>query len=229
MDTSGWHFLYKIDYQCRANVTTNMLYTPLISPEGDIMCMLWDPNHPYQVENTKLTNELVQFCFDREVKHLKLMQGYNWAPKILGIDENKIYIEFGKETLNHILFTPGRDLNKECPDWKEQIFKIIKDIHDAGYYKVALYPHCFFLKDGVIKTIDFYSCVGVEERYIDRRNIEGMIGNQSTDRFNLSTTDDRVDFKKFFEITMTQFLSNTWVDDNPFPKFYKMLYENSNS
>jgi hypothetical protein len=184
--------------------------------------MLWDATHPYQVESTKLTNELIEFCFDREVKHLTLMQKYNWAPKILSIEGNKIYIEFNKETLNHILLTPGRNLNEECPTWREQIFNIIKDIYDAGYYKVALYPHCFFLKDGIIKTIDFYSCVGIEERYIDRKHIEGMIGEQSGDRFNLATVDNRIDFKKFFEITMTEFLSNTW-SDNPFPEFYKRL------
>jgi hypothetical protein len=150
------------------------------------------------------------------------MQSYAWAPRLLSIDGNKIYIEFNKETLNHILLTPGRSLDEECPNWKEQIFNIIKDIYDAGYYKVALYPHCFFLKDGIIKTIDFYSCVGIDERYIDRKNLEGMIGEQSHDRFNLATVGDRIDFKKFFEITMTEFLGNTWKD-NPFPEFYKRL------
>jgi len=219
---TDWRYLYKIDYKHGYNVTTNMLYTPMVSPDDNLLCMLWDATHPYQVESTKLTNELIEFCFDREVKHLTLMQKYNWAPKILSIEGNKIYIEFNKETLNHILLTPGRNLNEECPTWREQIFNIIKDIYDAGYYKVALYPHCFFLKDGIIKTIDFYSCVGIEERYIDRKHIEGMIGEQSGDRFNLATVDNRIDFKKFFEITMTEFLSNTW-SDNPFPEFYKRL------
>jgi hypothetical protein len=184
--------------------------------------MTWDANSPYQTENSFLTDTLVNYCFEREVKHLKIMQQFSWSPRLLSIEGNKIYIEFNKETLNHILLTPGRSLDKECPDWKEQIFNIIKDILDAGYYKVALYPHCFFLKDGVIKTIDFYSCVGIEERYIDRKHLEGMIGEQSVDRFNLATVDNCIDFKMFFEVTMTQHLANTWKD-NPFPEFYKRL------
>jgi len=217
-----WKYLYKMDYLNGHDVTTNMLYTPMVSPDGATMCMLWDTKHPYQVESTKLTEEVMTFCFNREVKHLTLLQEYTWAPKLLSIEDNKIYIEFNKETLNHILLTTGRSLDKECPTWKEQIFNIIKDIMDAGYYKVALYPHCFFLKDGVIKTIDFYSCVGIEERYIERKHLEGMIGTDSNDRFNLATSNDRVDFKKFFEITMTQHLAKNWKD-NPFPEFYKRL------
>ena len=217
-----WQYLYKIDYEHGHNVTTNMLYTPTISPDGSTMCMTWDATNPYQVESIRLTPELVNYCFEREVKHLTLMQQYLWAPKILSIDGNKIYIEFNKETLNHILLNPGRSLDVECPNWKEQIFNIIKDILDAGYYKVALYPHCFFLKDGIIKTIDFYSCVGIEERYIERKHLEGMIGEQSGDRFNLATVDERVDFKEFFRITMTEYLGKNWID-NPFPEFYKRL------
>ena len=217
-----WKYLYKIDYSNKHQVTTNMLYTPTINEDGSIMCMTWDANSPYQTENSFLTDTLVNYCFEREVKHLKIMQQFSWSPRLLSIEGNKIYIEFNKETLNHILLTPGRSLDKECPDWKEQIFNIIKDILDAGYYKVALYPHCFFLKDGVIKTIDFYSCVGIEERYIDRKHLEGMIGEQSVDRFNLATVDNCIDFKMFFEVTMTQHLANTWKD-NPFPEFYKRL------
>ena len=49
-----------------------------------------------------------------------------------------------------------------------------------------------------------------------------MIGKDSNDRFNLATDDDRIDFKKFFEITMTQHLDKNWID-NPFPEFYKRL------
>jgi hypothetical protein len=222
MDTSNWRYLYKKDYENGYDVTTNMLYTPLINPEGTIMCMLWDSKHLYQKDNTKLSDELINFCFNRELHHLTIMQKYHWAPKILTVNENRIYIEFNKETLNHIVLDPTRNLNIECPNWKDQIFNIIKDSLNEGYYKVALYPHCFFLKDSTVKTIDFYSCVGIKERYIEKSVISGLIGNNSVDRFKLSEDNGRIDFKKFFEITMTEFLSKTWKD-NPFPEFYERL------
>lgn len=219
---NDWTYLYKMDYINRQDVTTNMLYTPMVSPDGSTLCMIWDDQNPYQAESKNLTPDLMNFCFEREVKHLTIMQKFPWAPKLISIEGNRIYIEFNKETLNHILMTPGRSLDVECPDWKDQIFNIIKDIMNEGYYKVALYPHCFYVKDGIIKTIDFYSCVGIEERYIERQHLEGMIGVDSNDRFNMSTINDRVDFKQFFEITMTQHLGKNWKD-NPFPEFYRRL------
>jgi hypothetical protein len=222
----NWQYFYKIDYERKHNVTTNMLYSPMINQTGDTMCMIWDVSDPYQIESTKLTSELVDFFFEREINHLKIMQKFSWAPRLLSIDSDRIYIEFNKETLNHILLDPNRNLDIECPDWREQIFNILKDIINAGYYKMALYPHCFFLKDGIIKTFDFYSCVGIEERYIERKIIENIIGEDSADRFNIATEGNLIDFKKFFEITMTKYLGKTWGKDNPFPEFYKQLFSN---
>lgn len=222
IDTSNWNYLYKKDYIDGNDCPTNMLYTPLIDPEGTTMCMLWDAAHPYQAENKRLSDDLIKYCFDRELHYLTIMQKYQWAPRILSVEGNRIYIEFTNETFNHIVSDPNRNLDAECSNWKEQIFNIIKDSLNEGYYKVALYPHCFFLKDGIVKTIDFYSCVGIREQYIEKKIIDGMIGDNSINRFKRSEDNGRIDFKKFFEITMTEFLSTTWKD-NPFPEFYKRL------
>jgi len=222
MNTDNWKYFYKIvDGQPN---TTNLLYTPLVNNAGSVMCMLWDENSPYQ-ENTKLTTELVNFFFEREVKYLTALQDKPWVPKLIDIDlkDRKIFIEWNKETLNTIIFTPGRDLNKECPSWKEQIFEILKDVLESGYYKMALYPHCFFIDtNGNIKTFDMYSTIERSHPFIERKLIEGMIGEQSQGRFNNSTLDGVINFEKFFKITLTDHLSKTWPD-NPFPDFYKRL------
>ena len=222
MNTDNWKYFYKI-VDGRPN-TTNLLYTPLINETEDVMCMLWDENSTYQ-ENTRLTADLVNFFFEREIKYLTTFQGKPWAPKLLEVDlvNRKIFIEWNKETLNTIIFTPGRDLDKECPDWKEQIFEILKDILDSGYYKMALYPHCFFIDaKGKIKTFDLYSAIERDNPYIERRLIEGMIGEQSTGRFDDSTSNGVINFETFFKITLTDHLSKTWPI-NPFPNFYKRL------
>lgn len=222
MNTDNWKYFYKIvDGQPN---TTNLLYTPMVNETGDVMCMLWDENSSYQ-ENTRLTTDLVNFFFEREVKYLTAFQGKPWAPKLIDIDLNarKIFIEWNKETLNTIMFTPGRDLDKECPNWKEQIFEILKDVLDSGYYKMALYPHCFFIDTtGNVKTFDMYSTIERDNPFIERRLIEGMIGEQSQGRFNDSTSDGVINFETFFKITLTDHLSKTWPD-NPFPDFYKRL------
>lgn len=225
MDISTWKYLYKIDYTNKHSVPTNMLYTPLVNPEGTIMCMVWDENNEYQQSNTGLTTELINFFFEREVKYLTMSQQFSWAPKIINIDmiNRRIFIEWNTESVNHIVCT-NRDLSTECPTWKEQIYKILHDLKLAGYYKLALYPHCFFItKDGIVKTIDFYSVIEKDNPFIERNLISGMIGKESTERFDQSTTDGIINFETFFKVTMLTHLGKTWIDDNPFPDFYKRL------
>jgi hypothetical protein len=127
------------------------------------------------------------------------------------LQNRKIFIEWNKETLNTIIFTPERNLDKECPDWKEQIYEILKDILNLGYYKMALDPHCFFIDtNGNIKTFDMYSTIERDNPFIERKLIEGMIGEQSQGRFDDSTSSGVVNFEIFFKITYNSqsFISN---------------------
>ena len=225
IDTTNWSYFYKVDYAHKHNVTTNLLYTPTVSPDGSMLCMLWDENSEYQKENTDLTEELINFFFEREVKYLQLFQGKPWCPKLIELDltARKIIIEFNKETFNHIVTDSTRTLDLECPNWKEQIFEIVKDIHTMDYYKMALYPHCFFVDaQGQIKTIDFYSFLEKQNRMLEKKKIEGMIGRDSVGRFAEATVGDKVDFGIFFERTMMTHLGRTWTD-NPFPEYYTKI------
>ena len=218
-------YLYKIGYIDKLQDTTNLLYTPLLSADDSMLSMIYDETQEYQSRNTNLTKELADFFFEREVEYLKVFQGYDWAPKLLDVDVSirTVTIEFCKETLNQIITDPNRDLNQECPDWKEQLWTIIKDIDNAGYYKLTLYPHCFFLKDGKLKTIDFYACVDKSNPFLERYKLEGIIGEKSGGRFNDSTEGNLINFQTFFKITMSEFLSGSWGSDNPFLDFYKRL------
>ena len=223
MNTDNWDYFYKI-VDGRPN-PTNLLYTPLVNTEGNVMCMLWDENSPYQ-ENTRLTADLVNFFFEREVKYLTALQGKPWVPKLIEVNQSsrKIFIEWNKETLNTIIFTPGRNLDAECPDWKEQIFRMLKDVLDSGYYKMALYPHCFFIdRQGNIKSFDLYSVIERDNPFIERKIIEGMIGHNSTERFDISTNNGVINFETFFKLTLTDHLKHSWPD-NPFPEYYERLF-----
>lgn len=225
IDTRDWHYGYKLS---RGELcTTNMLYTPLINPEKSIMCMVWNDKDPYQQDNKRLTPELIEFFFEREVKYLTTFKDRTWAPNIIDIDipSKKIFVEWNKESLNNIIFTEGRSLDQECPDWREQIYNILHDIVSSGYYKMALYPHCFYIdRYNKIKTIDFYGCLEASERYLERSKIAGIIGNESGNRFDAATMGDgRIDFELFFKNTVKTHLANTWPD-NPFAEYYTRLF-----
>ena len=223
IDISNWNYLYKIskgDPRC----TTNLMYTPLINPEQSVMCMLWDNESPYQSKR-KISKDLIELFFKREVEFLTKLQGYDWSPKLLEITDNKIFIEWNKESLNHIIFG-GRNLDQECPTWRDQIYSMLSDLKNAGLYKMALYPHCFFLDNNrQIKTIDFYSCAYMSDPFIDIDSIKEMIGDESVERFNQATTvDGKLDFRIFFKITMLKHLNTSWPD-SPFGNFYRELFD----
>ena len=223
-DTTNWNYLYKIVGDNK-DCETNLLYTPLVSPDKNTMCMLWDANSEYQA-GRNLTDELVDFFFEREIFHLVEFQGKPWCPRLLEFNRTtkQIFIEWNDKSLNHIIFDDN-NLNEVCPDWKEQLFNILKDIVDLGYYKMALYPHCFYLdKNKKIKTFDYYSCITSSDPYIARDKIEGMIGNQSFGRFDEATFNGMVNFELFFKRTVSTHLSNSWPD-NPFEDIYKKLYD----
>lgn len=227
IDTTDWQYCYKLGYKFAEVTATNMLYTPKMNAEGNIMCMSWDAHDPYQSENTRITDELIDFFFQREVVHLQVFKDYPWAPKIIEIDmiNKKVFIEWNTETCNHIIMGDNRKtLDEVCPDWKEQLFTILKDITDAGYYKMALYPHCFFLDEhNKLKTFDFYSCISSKERYLELSKIEGMIGELSVERFSRATTNGIIDFDVFFKETLLSHLGNQWPVD-PFPEFYNKIF-----
>lgn len=207
--------------------TTNLLYAPMINPEGTIMCMDWSLDNPYHTDNSKRTPELIDFFFNREVKYLMQFQEFGWAPRVyeLDLENKKIYIEWNEGTLNTLLFVNNTPIDVVCPDWKEQQYNILKDLRDTGYYKMALYPHCFFLdKNNKLKTFDFYGCVEIANPFIPRKQIEGIIGNESGSRFDSATKDGVIDFSIFFKHTLLTHLAKTWPD-NPFPDYYKRLYD----
>jgi hypothetical protein len=224
MNIDNWKYLYKIA-EGGTTHTTNLLYTPMVNLKETIMCLIYDEEHEYQKDSSGLTKDLIDFFFEREVKYLEIFQSYRWAPKLLDVNfkSRTIFTEFFPNTINRILMDKNRNLDIEYPDWKDQIFAMLKDIDQAGYYKMALYPHCFFFdKNSQLKTIDFYSCVEKDNCLIPRNKVEGLIGGDSTGRFDTATVNGNVDFEIFFKTTMLTHLAQRWPD-NPFPNFYKEL------
>lgn len=223
-DISNWSYYYKMK-PCGSLGTSNMLYVPKINPEKNVMCMCYtlDPN--YKDNDNVIGEDLLEWFFNREVKFLNKFSNLNTTPIIYDIDfdKRKIFIEWNKETLSQILYDPNRNLDKEFPNWKEKIRSFLITTKENSFYKMAMYPHCFYIsKDKQLKTIDYYSVVPFEERYIERKIIESIIGKDGAYRFDESTTNGVIDFKKFFEITVTQHLRRYWPTNIFSDTFYEI-------
>jgi hypothetical protein len=176
----------------------------------------WLPERPYY------TKEMVKFFFDREVKYLSVFRDRPWAPRNIQIDaeEQKIYFSWPGETCNQIVYG-NKSLDIECPTWKEQMTAILKDIVGSGYYKTSLYPHCYFIDDGVLRTFDFYGCVEHSYPYIKLADIRGMIGETSGPRFVEATEGELLNIEILFKQAMQSWVK--WPNDI-LPKIYKEIF-----
>jgi hypothetical protein len=188
--------------------------------------MDWNLDSDYHVGQTSRNEQLLEFFFNREVKYLPMFQRYDWCPKLLDIDieRKKIYIEFTHETVNHILYDGHRSLDDILPDWKQQLHNILVDFKKCGYYKTALYPHCFYIKNNILKVFDYYGCVEMNNPYVNISDIQGMIGGESIERFNMATENGVLNISVFFEYTLKHHLGKSWID-NIFPELYNNIYE----
>lgn len=225
MDNKDWKYFYKVDSHM-TEMPSNMLYTPTMNEDGSVLCMHYCKDNVYRKENG-VTQEAIDFFFKREVRFLNELNGFNFTPRLIEIDEEqrKIFIEWNVESLSQIINNPYRSITQELPDWKDQLYSIIKTLNGARYYKMALYPHCFFIdRNKKIKTFDYYSIIPQNERFLDRSIVESIIGEDGAYRFDQSTIDGKIDFKKFFDITMTKHLENYWPE-NPFPVWYSELFD----
>lgn len=227
-DTSTWQYYYKMTPEGHLT-DSNMLYSPRVNADKNVMCMHYCVDSVYRKNATPMPEDLIQWFFDREVKFLEQLQNLKTTPKLYEVDlkNRKVFIEWNKETLSQIVFDPSRNLDLEIPDWKNQIREFLLSTKENNFYKMSLYPHCFYLdKAGVLKTVDYYAVVPYSERFIERRIIEGVIGKDGAYRFDESTDDTGViDFKKFFEITVTKHLTRYWPS-SPFGNIFNEVYKN---
>lgn len=226
-DTNNWGYYYKLNNNGQPH-SSNLLYTPRVNPEQTVMCMHYCIDPVYRSdEDTQVNEELIQWFFEREVRFLNQFSNLKTTPEVYEVDyaNRKVFIEWNKETLSQILFTPDRNLDKELPNWQEQIRDFLIATKENKFWKMALYPHCFYIaKDSTLKTIDHYSVVPFEEQFIERKIIEGVIGKHGAYRFDASTDDKGfIDFKKFFEITVTKHLSMTWPN-SVFANVFEEIY-----
>ena len=229
MNTDNWKPFYKINPEDNNLIETNLIYTPLVSPSGNTFCMSFDHSSKYQNEDLAhwlperphYTEDMVKFFFDREVEYLTVFKDKAWAPKNITIDaeEQKIFFSWTGETCNQIVYG-GKSLNEALPDWKEQMATILKDIVRAGYYKTSLYPHCYFIDNGVLRTFDFYGCVHASDPYVKLDHIRGMIGETSGPRFVEATEGDKLNIEILFKQAMQSWVK--WPDD-VLPIIYKQL------
>jgi hypothetical protein len=230
MNIADWTPYYKINPDNGRLIESNLIYTPLVSPDGKTFCMNFDHTHPYQNDELQgwmptrpyYTADMVKFYFDREVKYRKIFEDRSWSSKLIDIDYNtqRVFFQWSGQSCNSIIYGGG-NLDHECPTWREQLTNIITDIVKSGYYKISLYPHCFFVEDQILKTMDFYGCIEQSNPYVDFNMVKGLIGDVSGHRFDEALKGNDLDIGFMFKRALSTFVK--WPDDM-LSVIYKELY-----
>jgi len=217
MFTKDWNFILKYDYVTKDLGTTNLVYSPLTN--GEIYCMDFDHTNSYQNEKVSTflsrnnyTQEFTDLMFRREIFYINKFQNKKWLPKYIDINETskKIFFKWSGKSCNYNILETG-NLNDICPDWEEQLEKIIMDILDLGCYKINIYPHCFFVEDKILKAFDFYACSDIDNPFIDLSIINVLKGLNSEERFKEATVGKSVDTRILFQQALEKY--SCWPTD----------------
>ena len=201
-DISNWIPFLKID-EDGSRCMSQQTYEPLFNPEHTVFCANYDWSNKYQRQEDSnrmlYTPAVTNWFFDNEVKNLLRYKDKPYTPTIIDIDYNakQIFFEWQGETCNEIIYS-GRNLDNYCSDWKNQLQYIMTDLYREGSYKLTMYPHCHFIKDGQMQTIDWYGCVPVNDPHIDAEYMDGIIHESA--KFRLAETGAIVDNKYNLEI-----------------------------
>lgn len=198
MNLDNWKPFFKLDVdgiECMSQQT----YEPLLNPEGNIFCANYDWLNKYQRLEDAIrplyTKEAVDYFFNQEVKYILDYKDRKFMPKIIDIDnDNKaIFFQWHGKSCNHMLYG-SKNLNAVCPDWKDQVKDILLDLYKSGTYKLTMYPHCHFIdSDGIMKAIDWYGCIPVNNYWVGAVWMDSIIHH--TAKFRLEETGDIVDGK----------------------------------
>ena len=202
MNTADWTEYFKLEEGIPC--PTNMVYVPLMNQDMSILCM--------DFGNSRITFDNT-FFFNNEITYLEKFKNYSWAPEVLEIDikYRKIFIKWYGETFNNRIYS-GKQIDTVCPNWKYQLRTIITDIVTAKVYKMTIYPHCFYAdSNGIMRTIDFYSCVDKANPYIAIDLVNHIIGQKSKHRWVEAIDGDFVNFELFFKNALTKHVE--WPDD----------------
>lgn len=199
---NNWIPFLKLD-EDGTRCMSQQTYEPLLNPERTVFCANYDWKNTYQRQEDPIrelyTRDVADWFFNNEVTNLLKYKEKQYMPTLIDIDYNakQIFFEWQGDTCNEIIYS-GRNLDNYCSDWKAQLQYIMTDLYKEGSYKLTMYPHCHFIKDGQMQTIDWYGCIPVNNPFIGAEYMDGIIHESA--KFRLAETGAIVDNKYNLEI-----------------------------
>ena len=191
LDLSNWSYYKNLEGDIAGEhewVRANLVYTPYVSPDGNVFCMSFnrDPNyHIHEIENKDWTEELLEDRFRKELEFHQKASRVLPTLKILDIDyENRrIFLEwFGDDFYMQGLKSGGYD--NVLPNWKDQWVNLIKNMWDLGIYKISLHPNSWVAHNGILYPFNWFFCYNESDPSITVRSLLIQISEGRQEKLN---------------------------------------------
>lgn len=160
MDISNWNYYYNTNNGQK--VRANLVYTPYINAEKNILCMSFNRDvnyHNVVSENLEWSVLDLKERFDKEL-NFYLEAKRNGLPVLKVIDvefhERKIFLEWPGEDFYMAGLASSYD--QILPDWKEQWVNIIDKLKESNISKFSLHPNSFVIRDSELVPFNWFFC-----------------------------------------------------------------------
>jgi hypothetical protein len=170
-DITNWQYYYNVEGTQKEQVRANLVYTPLISPDGTTFCMSFNRDigyHTDPAENALWSEADLTDRFNKElIFHEQAKQAGIPVLTIKEVDtaHRRVFLEwFGGDFYMQAKQT-GNSYEQLLPDWQEQMLNRINAIWAAGITKLSLHPNSWVAHNGVLIPFNWFYCFkqGAEE------------------------------------------------------------------
>ena len=231
-DLSNWTHYKNIEGDLQGEyewVRANLVYTPYISPDGQVFCMSFNRDikyHIFQDENEKWTEELLENRFRKELEFHDKASKTLPTLDVLDVDyqNRKIFLKWhGDDFYMQGLKSGGYE--NVLPDWKDQWINLIKGMWDLGIYKISLHPNSWVVRDGLLVPFNWFFCYNKTDPSITVRSLLIQISSDRQEKLS------GVDIDKLYTPVEAQYIAfNSFKSNYPADLIENILtaYRNRN-
>lgn len=183
MRTSDWKYYYNRNND--GLIRANLVYTPYVNPENNILCMSFNRDvnyHFVQHENDAWDEESLTERFYKEINYREKVKYIIPTLELIEVDtiNREIYIEWPGD--DFYMMGLEKPYDEILPDWQEQWIHIIETLKRINISKFSLHPNSFVIKNHKLVPFNWFFCYDRDQRGITIASVLKQISTQRLDK-----------------------------------------------
>ena len=201
-------------------VRNNLIYTSLINKEKTVFCKWYYNDTDYHKDKNKVVDpEIMDSKWERELKYLTFMSNHypEYIPEILEIDlqQRKIFLKIDGVDFWQQHYDNNCTFDQLLPDWQDQLVNLFKIYKENNFYKYSIHPSSYFIVNGKLKSINYFFCHSIDEKFLTINQIKSHISEERFDsaqlllqKYSVIDFDQHIPLNVFNNIILDSFESN---------------------